>query len=341
MTRVNTVIAASLIIAGMIAMAGPTFGFSSLAADRGTSVTVADDQSTALLGVRETGQTPNNQNNAVVLELVNNANEDFETLNTDVSLSDPRNALEISDGFQTSLGQGETTGLELTCTGGGSGTAVINTAASASSQQLEIHDLNYSYTFDYSCTGGNPGPGGFQSVSASDIQDTTPATQEISFTMNGRLSKGGTVTIAIEGLSGVNYDDAEVIAVDGPKQKDSADFIARDGWSATIEFTPQTQLKAGDQVTISIAGINTDGFGYGIITATESETGQTGGDFFLSTGSLGFFSTSTATTTDASNTDQVTVTDSDINRMVDETGYETRLEVMELIKATDGVEYVG
>jgi len=116
----------------MIAMAGPTFGFSSLAADRGTSVTVADDQSTALLGVRETGQTPNNQNNAVVLELVNNANEDFETLNTDVSLSDPRNALEISDGFQTSLGQGETTGLELTCTGGGSGTAVINTAASAS-----------------------------------------------------------------------------------------------------------------------------------------------------------------------------------------------------------------
>jgi len=94
--------------------------------------------------------------------------------------------------------------------------------------------------------------------------------------MNGRLSKGGTVTIAIEGLSGVNYDDAEVIAVDGPKQKDSADFIARDGGSATIEFTPQTQLKAGDQVTISIAGINTDGFGYGIITATESETGQTG-----------------------------------------------------------------
>ncbi|PGF16283.1 hypothetical protein CP556_09245 [Natrinema sp. CBA1119] len=159
--------------------------------------------------------------------------------------------------------------------------------------------------------------------------------------MNGRLSKGGTVTIAIEGLSGVNYDAAEVIAVDGPRKKDSADFIARDGGSATIEFTPQTQLKAGDQVTISIAGINTDGFGYGIITATESETGQTGGDFFLSTGSFGFSSTSTATTADASNTDQATVTDSDLNRIVDETGYETRLEVMELIKATDGIEYVG
>lgn len=50
MTRMLNVIAVGLIVLGSVAMAGPTFGFSTIAGDRAVSVSTADDPA-ALLGL--------------------------------------------------------------------------------------------------------------------------------------------------------------------------------------------------------------------------------------------------------------------------------------------------
>ncbi|WP_306054100.1 PKD domain-containing protein [Natronococcus wangiae] len=150
-------IAILIIVSGAVLLAVPAFGFTSLVADRGVSVATADNAN-ALLEIEETGETPDNQNDVDVIEITNSAEQDFETLATNVTLDDSDGALAISNDFATSLNDTETTGLELTCEGGGSGTATVTIEAEAIGPTIQIQNANTSYTFDYSCTGGGSGP---------------------------------------------------------------------------------------------------------------------------------------------------------------------------------------
>jgi len=55
MARTLNIVAVGLIVLGAVAMAGPTFGFSTIAADRGVATDVANDQANALLGIDTVG----------------------------------------------------------------------------------------------------------------------------------------------------------------------------------------------------------------------------------------------------------------------------------------------
>lgn len=147
-----------LVVAGALLLAGPVFGFTSMAADRGVNVGTAATDS-ALLAIESTGDTPDNQNDAVVINITNNANERFDPLSTQADIvEDTGNALAISDGFDSTLDPDATTGLELTCSGGGEGNATVEVTADAEGSSISIHRVTYSHTFSYSCTGSGGGP---------------------------------------------------------------------------------------------------------------------------------------------------------------------------------------
>lgn len=153
-----TKLGAVLVVAGVLLMAGPVFGFSTLAADRGVNVGTAATES-ALLAIDSTGETPDKQNDAVVINITNNANERFDPLDAQAAIvEDTGNALAISNGFDTALDPGATTGLELTCSGGGEGNATVEVTADASGPTLSIQGVTYSHSFSYSCTGSGSGP---------------------------------------------------------------------------------------------------------------------------------------------------------------------------------------
>lgn len=154
LTKLGTV----LVVAGALLMAGPVFGFSTLAADRGVTVGTAATES-ALLAIDSTGETPDKQNDAVVINITNNANERFDPLDAQADIvEDTGNALAISNGFDAALDPGATTGLELTCSGGGEGNATVEVTADASNSTLSIQGVTYSHSFSYSCTGSGGGP---------------------------------------------------------------------------------------------------------------------------------------------------------------------------------------
>ena len=151
MGRTLTVVAVGLILLGVGALVGPTFGFSTIAGERGTTVETAES-SNALLSIEETGETPDDQNDAVVVEITNNASQNFESLEVEATIDDE--ALEISDEFDADLNQGDTTGLELTCSGNGDGVATIQIDSDAYGSTLTIEGVSFSHTFAYSCGDG-------------------------------------------------------------------------------------------------------------------------------------------------------------------------------------------
>lgn len=179
MVRTITALGIVLILFGAAAMLGPTFGFSTIAGDRDVSVGTADTSS-GFLAIDETNEVPDNDNDAVVVEITNNAPEFFDSLDTDVSIDTPN--LVISDGFDEELGQGDSTGLELTCSGDGGGTATIQISSSATGQSLSIEGVNFSRTFTYDCSGGDVtadagGPYGVHAGDAVQLDGTGSTTQ--------------------------------------------------------------------------------------------------------------------------------------------------------------------
>lgn len=214
MVRKYTAVAIGMIIFGMVMISGPVFGFSTIASERGVNIDTADD-SNALLGIEATGDLPDNQNDATVIEITNNAHEDYTVLDTAVTIDDPNGALAISDGFDGSLDKGNTTGLDLTCDGGGDGEATVTVDADASGSTVQIEGVTYSTTFTYSCTGGgNTNSGdGFESVYASNVVENTSAGQQsqtVKFTPSSDLSNKEEVTIDLSSAHPENVDYTNV-----------------------------------------------------------------------------------------------------------------------------------
>ncbi|AGB14967.1 hypothetical protein Halru_0323 [Halovivax ruber XH-70] len=272
-----TKLGAVLVVAGALLMAGPVFGFSTLAADRGTTVETAPTES-ALLGIQPTGETPDNQNDAPVLTVTNNANERFDTLDTQAEIvSDPNGALAISDGFGSSLDPDAQTDLSLTCASGGTGQATVEVTANAVGSTLAVEDITYTHTFSYSCTGnGGGGPPGFVSVSAGDV--TGSNTQELTFALDGKLNNGETVTIDITSFL-ANYDGASIdsLTVGGsPARKHDRTFEPASG-SATITVTAKGNIKAGKEVRIVLDGVSPefDFFSWATFSTASSQASDT------------------------------------------------------------------
>lgn len=262
-------------------MAVPTLGFETIATDRTTSVSVADDAD-ALLGIDETGNTPDQQTDVDVIEITNNAAEDFTDLSTAVTIDDPNGALGISSPFDASLAQGATTGLEMTCDGGGDGTATVTVVSTASGSTVAIRDHEFSETIDYSCTGGGGPPGddpGPAEFTASDVDETeSPPSQTFTFDAEA-LGNKATATIDLtdpqqNGLidyTSVSNSDIEVVS---GQNTASLSFDP-----STNEITYEPQGNVGGTIEIRIENFEITSFGDGTIEYSDS-TGRSDGDSF-------------------------------------------------------------
>ncbi|MFP8956521.1 hypothetical protein ACLI4Y_07320 [Natrialbaceae archaeon A-CW3] len=324
-------LAVVLVVVGAVLLAGPVFGFTTIGADRGVSIDTADTES-ALLAITSIDETPNNQEDAVVLEITNNANVDFDTLETTVDLDDDNNALEISESFDTDLDSGAQTGLEVTCARGGTGVATVTVEAYAGGNGLQIDGVTASHTFSYSCTGGGNTGGGFQTVSASDVRGSTPATQEFSFVLDDNIGNEEEITIWFYG-SAVNYDEASIaeFTVDGSTSNDHIGFSG-EGTTGTITITAQGNLKGGDEVRVLVDGVDTtDDWGWGFAVFSESGGNDVATD--------GFTTSSGLATTASTDGETTTVTTSDLEQVpIEESDtLDSIEELAALLDGSDGV----
>ncbi|MHC3437556.1 hypothetical protein ACYJ1Y_05485 [Natrialbaceae archaeon A-gly3] len=292
MARTLTIVAVGLIVLGAMAMVGPTFGFSTIAGDRGVNVNTADDSS-ALLGIEETGDTPDNQNDVDVIEITNNAGEDYETLDTEVTIDDPNDALAISNDFDESLPQGEVTGLELTCEGGGDGEATVSVGADASGSTIQIEDVSFSTTFEYSCIGGgNTDPGdGFDSVSVDNVVENTAASQQdqtIAFTPSTDLSNKEEVTIDLSSAhpDSVDYANVEIGDITVESGNGQVENVDIDDNNAVITYEGgqgNSKDQAGNEIEITVTNFETfDSDGPFEVTFDREDATDTGmTEFFV------------------------------------------------------------
>ncbi|WP_254808005.1 hypothetical protein [Natronosalvus amylolyticus] len=339
-------VAMVLVVVGILLLSGPVFGFTTFSADRGVTAETAETEQ-ALLAISGTDATPTNQNDAVILEITNNANVDFTSLETSVTIEGDNDRISVSDPFDDQLASDEQTGLEVTCERGGGGEATVRVDADAFGSELAIEGVTYEHTFAYTCTGqGDPG-GGFTTVQAGDVDGPGPTTQTLSFTPDGSIGNGDTVTIAVSATQGgwfigADYTDASADIVG--QANDDVEIVAADGGEIVLEVTAQGQIKDGDELVVELSNVETVSsfwfdFGFGSAEFTRSDSGESGTDSFWITESA---ATGTMTTQHADGLGSTTVTESELEQVdIDELdAFDTHEELIAELRERDGVEVI-
>ncbi|MCL9813558.1 LamG-like jellyroll fold domain-containing protein [Natranaeroarchaeum aerophilus] len=270
-----------LLVAGVV-LFGPTFGFSSFAADRGVSGDIADDQSEALLGLETIDESiDGRQDDATVARITNNFGQEITDLQTTISFASGDGDVRISDGFDDQLQAAESTELVMECDGGGGeGTAELTISVDqAVSAGISVQDASFTTQFSYTCTGGGGGGGplppgdplvwetqaDWADADEQDgvVHETFGDRQDDAIQLGYEGTDDGLVgywpldeetgTVA-EDVSGAGNDgdhvDSPVIGADGLLETTSYQF---DGESSHVEVPHDESLEMsdGDAVTVS------------------------------------------------------------------------------------------
>lgn len=347
MSRLTTIFAACLITAGVITMAGPTFGFSSLAADRGVGVETAADESSALLGLEAFDDSiDGRQDTANALRIHNNFDEQISVTaeanidTTDVEIVNPN--------WEEGSFDGEITDEEtimLGCTSGGSsGTATLTVnIEQATSGSVVVSDVLREATVSYRCSGPPSGSNGFEDVSISDVVVAADGstTQEFSFTPEGGVANGESVEITFATF-GIDYSSTEISNIDGVKKNNNVEFEG-DSNGGTITVTANGKLK--NEVTITLEGVQPTEqfFKFGLAEFSRTDGEGAGPVWFGVTdnsGTAGGTSTATMSTTATSAAEEpITIRRSNLKGLPYEE-FETidnENELIAVIESNDGI----
>jgi len=236
MARKLTVVAVGLIILGAIAMAGPTFGFSTIGADRNTTVETANESGEALLGINSVGTTTTltTGEEVTVATLKSNLNTHFTVEQDIVSTSDDFVVTEPIPGQEITTGG---TDVLIECNNSDKGTQdVIFEVKRVGTEHISVEGTSFTTTVDYDCKSGGRGSGS-ANFDASNIENG-----EQTFTFDvGELTSNNEVRIDLSDPQGegVDYTRAEVAST----TKGSAD-LSDDG--TQIVFTTATGNTNGD-----------------------------------------------------------------------------------------------
>lgn len=245
LTKLGTV----LVVAGALLMAGPIFGFSTLAADRGVNVATAEDAN-ALLGIETNDGAELGKNQVLtVANLTNNVGSDIDTLETTVQPG----ILSVGNDFASQLAAGESTSLGIECgdaTGTGNETIDFTVSeATSSAAGLSISLETVSVDVSYDC-GGRDSGGNFT------VTDVRVSNSTVEFDV-----KNDGTSVDISGLSLDDTTTAATSVDNGPEAEvtfDTALINQTDG-SLPIdgsfhEFTNTNKyvVENGDTVTVTI-----------------------------------------------------------------------------------------
>ncbi|RZV11711.1 polymer-forming protein [Natrinema hispanicum] len=220
MTRPITGIAVVLILLGVVTMAGPTFGFATIAADRGVNVATADDSS-AYLGLEDQSasasiDSPGEQ--TVVYTVTDNVRDDSATVDASiVGITDDSNDPVTSAALSVNVQPGsdaETFDIVLACEDGasidGSYRVLLRFVASSDASSVDA-TRETTALVPVDCTAepvvvsvdedGDVTSGGDVTVDnnvnvGGDIESGGSVTVDNNVNVGGDIESGGSVTIA-------------------------------------------------------------------------------------------------------------------------------------------------
>ncbi|AGB38186.1 hypothetical protein [Natronococcus occultus] len=284
--RATNAIAIVCLVLGVALLAGPTFGFVSISADRGVSIGTADDGS-GYLGVEAVDTVVDDRNDAEdVVVVTNNADETL-AIDADATIDGP--GLEAASGFDRELGPGDTTAVAVTCEPGtGSGETDLEvTVESASGDGISIEGLERSFTIERDCP-GRPGPDppgeadpgtGFDSVSVDDVSgfvSPSEERQQFRFTLAENRDPHEEIEIDLRDPHGEGVDYTETFWDDDTLEiVDGAGEIWGDDGTIVYQVAPQDGHD--DEIVVEAGGYATDGDGGPYeVSFTRSETGEVG-----------------------------------------------------------------
>ncbi|WP_394738888.1 hypothetical protein [Natronococcus roseus] len=275
------------VVFGVVLLAGPTFGFVSISADRGVSVGTADDEE-AYLGIEAVDTVVSDQNDAeTVLVMTNNADEEL-SIDADVTIQG--SGLEEASGFDDTLSPGEETTYAVTCEPGtGAGETDLEVAVdSASGNGISIEDLERSFAIDRECPGeSDPGPpgganpgAGFDSIFVDDVSGfVSPGEerQQVGFTLAENRQPDEQIEIYLGDAQGDGVDYEETFW-----DQNNLEIVEGSGevWGSggeSIVYQVDSDDDHGDEIVLEVGGYATDGSGGPYEASfTRSQTGDVG-----------------------------------------------------------------
>lgn len=275
------------VVLGVVLLAGPTFGFVSISADRGVSIGTADDGD-GYLGLEAVETVVSDQNDAeTVLVMTNNADEEL-SIDADVTIRG--SGLEEASGFDDALSPGEETTYTVTCEPGtGAGETELEVAVrSAAGEGIAIEGMNRTVTVERDCPGrsdpgepGGPDPGpGFETVAASDVSGFTGPSDErqrFRFTLAGNRQPYEEVEIDLSDPHGDGVDYTETFWDEDTLEvvEGSGEVWGGGGESVVYQVAPQDGHD--DEIVLEVGGYATDGDGGPYDVAfTRTETDDVG-----------------------------------------------------------------
>lgn len=293
MTRIRTIIAVGLIVVGVVTMAGPMFGFSSLAADRGVQVAAVDDPNGFLGVVDNSGSTDanirNSNDESSLYYLNDNAGEfsSADAISADVTAFNGETT-ELDARVEADSGSNDYV-VTVDCGNSnqkGDGTVTVDLFA-AEGVRVELERMT-AETISVNCRGGGNGKtgDGFDSLRVGDVDAyTSPGgdRQEFVFTPSSKLNSGN-------GEVRIDLNDAHPNAVDyeaPPAYYPDVTLHQGSGWVEYDENTHEivyhagSQDKAGNEIRISVGDYGSyEPSGPYEVTFTRTKSGAQGNTFF-------------------------------------------------------------
>ena len=159
MVRPIAAVGVLLVVVGAVLLAGPLYGFTTLAADRGVSVSTADgaDAYLGLVGTDAAIDDPDDE--AEIATLTNNVGSEL-ALAVDVTFTDGADDDLEAETPQT-VAPGETVAVTVACDGQGGApnqaTTATVTVTEATGDGVTITDVSADSSLEYTCNRGGGG----------------------------------------------------------------------------------------------------------------------------------------------------------------------------------------
>lgn len=257
-------LAVAVILVGAVLLAGPSFGFSSIAADRPMSVETAPEEN-ALLGINATDETvtvSGNDDTPTEIGTVSNNLDQVATISVAVEhIPNGSDDILQAGPFADDVSPGDSTAATAECADSTTlGVEDVVFRAQAEGSSVEVTNATFTASIDIQCGqgGGNVDSSGLAGVSVSNLTDgETGQNQTIEFGLTNDLAAGESVGVTLQKVDHkhrLDYDGT-VAKTDGPGEVNAT----VSGQNYELEFVANESIAAGETVTITVTGVDATG----------------------------------------------------------------------------------
>ena len=219
MSRLVITLGSLFIVVGAALFAGPMYGFTSLAADRGVQVSTATGEDAYVGIVPVDGDIEGPSDEAQIATIQNNVGADITTLEADVTFSSGGGDLEAT--VPDRIAAGDTAAVTVTCAGQSGQPGTETTTADlvitkASTGDVTVTDMVVQATLTYDCNPGNPGGGPPGGPPGNDVDVGSGEQRDGDIDTGGSVSTGwdSTVDGSIDAGGGVTTGSSSEVGGD-------------------------------------------------------------------------------------------------------------------------------